>query len=100
MCTLPPQTEKNIGQPAAAAGLQCPLCESGSALGYMKFRDPHGVDRVDPGLFECAAKRHSYTLAANGAALRLLAADGARPWAKRQFRPDETGRLVEDAAAS
>lgn len=40
----------------------------------MKFRDPHGVDRVDPELFECAAKRHSFTIGTHG--LRLLASDG------------------------
>ncbi len=97
MCTLPPRTEKNIGKPAEAVGVQCPLCDSSSPLGYMKFLDPHGVDRVDPGLFECASKRHSYTLGRG--MLRLLAGDGARPKTRREFRPDGAGALVEDAAA-
>lgn len=84
MCTVPPVTEKNLGRPADVVGLECPLCEGGSVLGYMKFLDPHGVERVDPDLFECASRRHSFML--GGGALRLLAADGARSRERRLFQ--------------
>ncbi len=89
MCTTPPTTERSLGQPAEAVGIQCPLCENASLLSYMKFLDPHGVNRVDPELFECASKRHSYML--SGGELRLLAGDGVRPKTRRLFRRIESG---------
>ena len=92
MCSTMPVTEDSLaGSPRDVVGLQCPLCESQSPIGYMKFRDPHGVDRVDSEVFECAAQRHTYTVTANG--LRVLAADGVRPKPTVQFSLNQ-GSLV------
>jgi hypothetical protein len=74
MCTTKPVTENSIQDLRGIIGLDCPLCADGTRLAYMQFLDPHGVMRVDPELFECTAKRHSYTTGTQG--LRLLASDG------------------------
>lgn len=97
MCTIPPQTEKNIGRPAEVVGLNCPLCSDPSILGYMRFLDPHGVERVEANLFECAPRRHSFTLGKG--VLRLLASDGTRPRERREFRLQDN-RLVEAGASA
>lgn len=75
MCQTNPIAPDAFNAGSAIAGSQCPLCEDKSPLDFMKFRDPHGVDRIDPELIECAGKRHSFTIESNG--IRLLAADGA-----------------------
>lgn len=85
MCTIPPVTDKNTTADRDADGTVCPLCAADdptgepatAKLGFMRFLDPHGVYRVDAGLLECGARRHSFTK--TGAGLRLLAADGRRP---------------------
>ena len=52
-------------------------------LDYMRFLDPHGVERVDAEVFECTAQRHTY--ASTPAGVRLLAADGVRPPAPERY---------------
>jgi hypothetical protein len=74
MCTMKPVTEKSISVPVPFIGLPCPLCNGTSRITYMKFRDRHGMDRIDPELFECSEKQHSYTATTRG--LRLLASQG------------------------
>lgn len=57
----------------------------------MRFLDPHGVERVDPEVYECSAKRHVFAQADQG--VRLLAADGVRP-KERQVYVAANGELV------
>jgi hypothetical protein len=58
----------------------------------MKFLDPHGVDRVDPDLFECANRLHSFVR--EGGRVRLLASEGRLDRQRRVFAMRE-GRLEE-----
>lgn len=92
MCVVKPVTEASLGGKSEVCGLPCPLCSEQSSIGYMRFLDPHGVERVDQDIFECTARRHSFTRAQGG--LRLLAADGERARERRRFVLGEQ-RLVE-----
>jgi len=49
----------------------------------MRFLDPHGVERVDPDIFECSARRHTFTRTPSG--IRLLSSDGARARQREMF---------------
>jgi hypothetical protein len=83
MCTIPPVTKANLTIKATAAGVQCPECQAASLLDYMRFLDPHGVERVDAEVFECAAGRHTYAALPDG--VRLLASDGQRPSERKAY---------------
>lgn len=66
-------------------------------LDYMRFLDPHGVERVDAEVYECTAKRHSFT-ATDGGGVRLLASDGSRPKQRESYVVTD-GRLEPTRAA-
>ncbi len=84
MCVTKPTTEASLGEKSEVCGLPCPVCEGASKVNYMRFLDPHGVERVDRDIFECTTKRHTFTRAAGG--LRLLAADGERAKDRQLFK--------------
>ncbi|MBX7245881.1 MAG: hypothetical protein K1X53_10305 [Candidatus Sumerlaeaceae bacterium] len=85
MCSTEPITEDSLASRHSAAGVQCPVCDQPSRLGYMQFLDPHGVMRVDQKLFECESGRHTFT--ALPGAVKLLSADGRLSREKTEFKP-------------
>jgi hypothetical protein len=93
MCAIEPNPEGEVLGGAFPFGHQCPLCASQSVLGHMKFRDPHGMDRTDPDLFECSSRRHSFAVEGDRC-VRLLASEGRLQRQKRLFSAHH-GRLRE-----
>lgn len=82
MCT-PGQSTETTNLPALV-GVACPLCGEPSQLTAMKFSDPHGLYRVDPSLYECAAGRHTFVVSPE--TVQLLSADGVLVRPRRNFR--------------
>ncbi len=91
MCTSTATTERNV-TPNDFVGLPCPLSEDGSALRFMRFLDPHGVERVDQQLLESTNRRNVFVVGEGR--IRLLASDGARPKPARWFAIS-AGKLTE-----
>jgi hypothetical protein len=98
MCTTAPTTLRNV-EPAVFRGLACPVCapDQDSRLDYMRFLDPHGVERVDREILECSRARHVFRTR-NGQLL-LVASEGTRIHPPRRFVVAEGGGLQESSAA-
>jgi hypothetical protein len=94
MCTTVPTTIRNV-DPSEFRGLSCPCCPegAGSRLEYMRFLDPHGVERVDRDILECSISRHVFRV--RQGRLRLVASDGARIHPAKSFDL-LNGRLVPE----
>ncbi len=92
MCKQSPVTESTVDR-HEILGSQCPICCEPSPLDLMRFLDPHGVQRVDAGLFRCGLGLHNF--AEDGGHARLISEKGRIVRNGRKFAIAAGGGWIE-----